>query len=65
VNKFLFDATNATLTELTWKINNSTEINETFSDIEPRTIIEKIINVDQSIYNISDVTINLHQSKLR
>ena len=65
MNKFLFDATNATLTELTWKINNSTEINETFSDIEPRTIIEKIINDDQSIYNISDVTINLHQSKLR
>ena len=65
MNKFLFDATNATLTELTWKINDSTEINETFSDIEPRTIIEKIINVDQSIYNISDVTINLHQSKLR
>ena len=65
MNKFLFDATNATLTELTWKINNSTEINETFSDIEPRTIIEKIINVDQYIYNISDVTINLHQSKLR
>ncbi len=65
MNKFLFDATNATLTELTWKINNSTEINETFSDIEPRTIIEKIINVDQYIYNISDVTINLYQSKLR
>ena len=65
MNKFLFDATNATLTELTWKINDSTEINETFSDIEPRTIIEKIINDDQSIYNISDVTINLHQSKLR
>ena len=65
MNKFLFDATNATLTELTWKINNSTEINETFSDIEPRTIIEKIINDDQSIYNISDVTINLYQSKLR
>ena len=65
MNKFLFDATNATLTKLTWKINNSTEINETFSDIEQRTIIEKIINVDQSIYNISDVTINLYQSKLR